>query len=62
MEWKIEKAIERGHTAKTVEMIRDLEDINLKLDSKALHYMLSHGKKADIRGPVYLKFIFKAKD
>lgn len=60
--WKIEKALERGHTAKTVEMIRDLEDINLKLESKALHYMLSHGKKTDVRGPVYLKFIFKAKD
>ncbi|MGA1821652.1 MAG: hypothetical protein ACMUIG_03915 [Thermoplasmatota archaeon] len=60
--WKIEKALERGHTAKTIEMIRDLEDINLKIDSKALHYMLSHGKKADIRGPVYLKFIFRAKE
>jgi O-phosphoseryl-tRNA synthetase len=59
--WKIEKALERGHTGKLFDKIRDLEGINLKLSSKALHYILSHNKKIDIQGPVYLKFLFKVK-
>jgi O-phosphoseryl-tRNA synthetase len=59
--WKIEKALERGHTGKMFDKIRDLEGINLKLSSKALHYILSHNRKIDIQGPVYLKFLFKVK-
>jgi len=59
--WKVEKALERGHTGKLFDKIRDLEGINLKLSSKALHYILSHNKKIDIQGPVYLKFLFKIK-
>lgn len=59
--WKVEKAMDRGHTAKTIKMIDDLEDINLKLEQKALHYMLSRNKKVDVKGPVFLKFLFKTK-
>ncbi len=60
--WKIEKSLERGHTGKSVEIVRGLEGINLKVDSKALYYTLSHGKKVDVKGPVYLRFYFKVKD
>ncbi len=60
--WKIEKSLERGHTGKSVENVRGLEEINLKVDSKALYYTLSHGKKVDVKGPVYLRFYFKVKD
>lgn len=59
--WKIEKAIDRGHTAKSIKMIDDLEDINLKLDQKTLHYMLSRNKRTEVKGPVFLKFLFKIK-
>jgi O-phosphoseryl-tRNA synthetase len=60
--WKIERSLERGHSLKKVEKIKDLEGINLKLTSKALYYMLSHNKKVDVQGPVFLKFHFKVKD
>ncbi len=60
--WKIERSLDRGHTLKKVDKIRDLEGINLKLTSKALYYMLSHNKKVDVQGPVFLKFYFKVKD
>ncbi|MGA1872558.1 MAG: hypothetical protein ACMUHY_02710 [Thermoplasmatota archaeon] len=60
--WKIEKAIELGHTSKTYEKVKDLEGINIKLNSKALQYLLSHKKKIDIQGPLYLKFSFRTKD
>ncbi|MGA1793935.1 MAG: hypothetical protein ACMUHM_08295 [Thermoplasmatota archaeon] len=60
--WKIEKAIEFGHTSKVYEKIKDLEGINMKLTSKALHYILSHKKKIDIQGPVYLKFLMRIKE
>jgi len=60
--WKIEKAIEIGHTSKVYEKVKDLEGINLKLTSKALQYILSHKKKVDIQGPVYLKFLMRIKD
>lgn len=56
--WKIEKNLERGHTGKKLEKIKGLEAINLKLNSKALYYLLSRKKKIDIQGPVYLKFQF----
>ena len=60
--WKIEKALERGHTGKSVEIVKGLEEINLKVDSKALYYTLSHGKKVSVKGPIYLRFYFKVKD
>ncbi|OYT43717.1 hypothetical protein B6U90_06710 [Thermoplasmatales archaeon ex4484_6] len=60
--WKIERSLERGHTSRKVEKIRDLEGINLKLTSKALYYILSHKKKVDVQGPVYLSFSFRVKD
>lgn len=60
--WKIERSLERGQTMRTVKKIKDLEGINMKLTSKALYYMLSHKKKVDTQGPVYLKFSFKIKD
>ncbi len=60
--WKIERALDRGHSLRKVEKIKDLEGINLKLTSKALYYMLSHEKKVDVQGPVFLKFHFRIKD
>ncbi|MGA1819775.1 MAG: hypothetical protein ACMUHU_02080 [Thermoplasmatota archaeon] len=59
--WKIEKAIDIGHTSKVYEKVKDLEGINMKLTSKALQYILSHKKKVDIQGPVYLKFLMRLK-
>jgi O-phosphoseryl-tRNA synthetase len=59
--WKIEKALERGHTGKRYEKVKDLEGVNMKMSSKALQYILSHKKKVDIQGPVFLKFLFKIK-
>ncbi|MBN1389085.1 MAG: hypothetical protein JXA22_00415 [Candidatus Thermoplasmatota archaeon] len=56
--WKIEKAVGIGHTVKLLENVKDLEGMNMRLTSKALQYILSHKKKVDIRGPVYLKFLF----
>ncbi|MEA3558963.1 MAG: hypothetical protein U9R75_06890 [Candidatus Thermoplasmatota archaeon] len=57
--WKIEKNLERGKAGKRIDKIKGLEAINLKLDSRALYYLLSHKKKIDIQGPVYLKFQFR---
>ena len=57
--WKIEKALDRGHTGKKYEKVKDLEGVNMKMTSKALQYILSHKKKVDIQGPLYLKFLFK---
>jgi O-phosphoseryl-tRNA synthetase len=57
--WKIERALIKGRTGKKVEKIKDLEGINLKLTSKALYYMLSHKKKVNVQGPVFLKFKFQ---
>ncbi len=43
-----------------VTIVRNLSDINLKLKEEALRYMMSNGKKLDVRGPVFinLKAIF----
>ncbi|MFO8050635.1 MAG: hypothetical protein R6V01_02920 [Thermoplasmatota archaeon] len=60
--WKIEKNLERGHTGKKIEKIKGLEAINLKLNSKALFYVLSRKKRIDIQGPIYLKFQFRTKE
>ncbi len=60
--WKIERSLEKGRTGKKIEKIKDLEGINMKMSSKALYYMLSHKKKVDVQGPIYLKFHFKIKD
>jgi O-phosphoseryl-tRNA synthetase len=60
--WKIERSLERGQTMKNIKKIKDIEGVNLKLTSKALYYMLSHKKKVDVQGPVYLKFTFKVKE
>lgn len=60
--WKIERSLARGNTMRTVKKIKDLEGINMKLTSKALYYTLSHKKKVDVQGPVFLKFSFKVKD
>jgi O-phosphoseryl-tRNA synthetase len=59
--WKVEKALDRGHTGKRYEKVKDLEGINMKMSSKALQFILSHKKKVDIQGPVFLKFLFKIK-
>ncbi|MGA1866599.1 MAG: hypothetical protein ACMUFK_03940 [Thermoplasmatota archaeon] len=60
--WKIEKTIDTGHTGKIIDNVKELEGVNMKLNSKALQYILSHNKKVDIRGPVYLKFLFRTLD
>jgi len=57
--WKIEKALDRGHTVKKYEIVKSLEDANLRLDSKALYYILSRKKRIEVRGPAYLKFHFR---
>ncbi|MBN1538641.1 MAG: hypothetical protein JW939_00725 [Candidatus Thermoplasmatota archaeon] len=60
--WKIEKNIDTGHTGKIIDNVKELEGVNMKLNSKAFQYILSHKKRVNIRGPVYLKFLFRTLD
>ncbi|MFW3146820.1 MAG: hypothetical protein ACMUIE_08430 [Thermoplasmatota archaeon] len=60
--WKIEKSLDRGRATKKIEKIKELEEINMKLNSQALYYLLSHKKKIDVKGPVYLRFLFRTKE
>lgn len=35
-------------------IIKDMEDINLQLDGRALRYVLTNNKKIDVRGPMFV--------
>ncbi|MFQ5887694.1 MAG: O-phosphoserine--tRNA ligase [Candidatus Hydrothermarchaeales archaeon] len=53
--YSIEKAVRGGEkkTTTKVKIVRNLNDINLRLDSAALRYITANNKSIDVRGPVF---------
>jgi len=60
--WKIERSLDKGSATKKVEMVRSLQDINLRIEPKCLHYVISSGKRVEVKGPVYLKCSFRVRE
>ena len=53
---EIEKSIlnEKEEIKFRVTLVRNLPDINLKLREEAMEFIMSNGKKIDVRGPVFI--------
>ncbi|MFQ6136186.1 MAG: O-phosphoserine--tRNA ligase [Candidatus Hydrothermarchaeales archaeon] len=54
--YEIERAARKGERKATTKakIVRNLNDVNFRLDSAALRYITANKKKIDIRGPVFM--------
>jgi O-phosphoseryl-tRNA synthetase len=63
---EIEKRIEEGNFQEFTEIkagiIKDMEDINLQLDGRAVRFISSNNKKIDVKGPMFVQVDLKIED
>jgi O-phosphoseryl-tRNA synthetase len=63
---QIETQITKGELNETsviqAGIIKDMEDINLQLDSRAVRFILTNNKKVDVRGPMFVNVEYKLED
>jgi O-phosphoseryl-tRNA synthetase len=63
---EIEKRIEDGNLEDFTEIkagiIKDMEDINLQLDGRAVRFISSNNKKIDVKGPMFVQVDLKFND
>jgi O-phosphoseryl-tRNA synthetase len=63
---EIEKRLEEGNLKDIAEIkagiIRDMEDINLQLDGRAVRFISSNNKRIDVKGPMFVQVDLKFED
>ncbi len=61
IETKLDAGEVQDMAAISVGIIREMEDINLQIDSKAFRYLLTNNKKIDVRGPMFITVEYSLK-